>query len=65
MDYLNLHILQSHYSVKSCASVGGLGTDNCVMVPSDLNGKMVPRELERLIIERKSKGQVEHSLYNI
>ncbi|CAD7082451.1 unnamed protein product [Hermetia illucens] len=49
---------QSHYSIKSCASVGGLGTDNCVMVPSDEHGRMIPRELERLIVERKQKGYV-------
>ncbi|XP_076268672.1 glutamate decarboxylase isoform X1 [Rhynchophorus ferrugineus] len=49
---------QSHYSVKSCASVCGLGTDNCVMVPSDECGRMIPRELERLVIERKNKGHI-------
>jgi len=26
---------QCHYSIKSCASVCGLGTENCVEVPSD------------------------------
>lgn len=49
---------QSHYSVKSCASVGGLGTNNCVMVKSDLVGRMIPSELEKCIIERKSRGQI-------
>lgn len=49
---------QSHYSVKSCASVCGLGTENCVMVPSDESGKMIPSELERLILDRKSRGQI-------
>ncbi|XP_070497336.1 glutamate decarboxylase isoform X2 [Chironomus tepperi] len=49
---------QSHYSIKSCASVCGLGTENCVMVPSDENGKMIPHELERLILERKARGQI-------
>lgn len=49
---------QSHYSIKSCASVCGLGTDNCVMVPSDEHGKMIVSELERLILERKAKGQI-------
>uniref|UniRef100_U5ELT3 Putative glutamate decarboxylase n=1 Tax=Corethrella appendiculata TaxID=1370023 RepID=U5ELT3_9DIPT len=49
---------QSHYSVKSCASVGGLGTDNCVMIPSDDHGKMIVSELERAIIQRKSIGQI-------
>ncbi|XP_072389109.1 glutamate decarboxylase [Diabrotica undecimpunctata] len=49
---------QSHYSVKSCASVCGLGTDNCVMVPSDEHGRMIPQELERLVVERKNKGHI-------
>ena len=49
---------QSHYSIKSCASVCGLGTENCVMVPSDDQGKMIPHELERLILERKARGQI-------
>ncbi|XP_039299035.1 glutamate decarboxylase [Nilaparvata lugens] len=49
---------QCHYSVKSCASVGGLGTDNCVEVPSDKRGRMIASELERLVIERKSKGDI-------
>jgi len=49
---------QSHYSIKSCASVCGLGTDNCIMVPSDENGKMIVSELERLVLERKAQGQI-------
>ncbi|XP_065168323.1 glutamate decarboxylase [Atheta coriaria] len=49
---------QSHYSVKSCASVCGLGTDNCVIVPSDINGRMIPAELERLVVDRKGRGHI-------
>ncbi|XP_046682896.1 glutamate decarboxylase isoform X2 [Homalodisca vitripennis] len=49
---------QCHYSVKSCAAVCGLGTDNCVCVPSDRRGRMIASELERLVIERKSKGHI-------
>nr|CAD7585515.1 unnamed protein product [Timema genevievae] len=49
---------QCHYSVKSCASVGGLGTDNCIEVPSDDRGRMIPEELERLVLERKSRGHI-------
>ncbi|KAJ8687253.1 hypothetical protein QAD02_023047, partial [Eretmocerus hayati] len=49
---------QCHYSVKSCASVGGLGTDNCVMVPSDERGRMIPAKLEELIIERRARGHI-------
>jgi glutamate decarboxylase len=49
---------QCHYSVKACASVCGLGTDNCVAVPSDEKGRMIVSELERLILERKARGQI-------
>lgn len=49
---------QSHYSIKSCASVCGLGTDNCIMVQSDAAGRMIPSELERHVIEAKGKGQI-------
>ncbi|XP_014240613.1 glutamate decarboxylase [Cimex lectularius] len=49
---------QCHYSVKSCAAVCGLGTENCVEVPSDEKGRMITSELERLVLERKSKGQI-------
>lgn len=49
---------QSHYSIKSCASVCGLGTDNCIMVPSDINGRLIPAELERLVLERKALGHI-------
>lgn len=49
---------QCHYSIKSCAAVCGLGTENCVMVPSDEHGKIIPSELERLILERKARGQI-------
>ncbi|XP_015115359.1 glutamate decarboxylase isoform X2 [Diachasma alloeum] len=49
---------QCHYSVKSCASVCGLGTDNCVMVPSDEHGRLIPSKLEQLILERKAMGHI-------
>ncbi|XP_063237545.1 glutamate decarboxylase [Bacillus rossius redtenbacheri] len=49
---------QCHYSVKSCAAVCGLGTDNCVEVPSDERGRMIPEQLEKLILERKARGHV-------
>ncbi|GBP78756.1 Glutamate decarboxylase [Eumeta japonica] len=47
-----------HYSVKSCASVCGLGTDYCVMVPSDERGRMLPSQLERLVRYHKDRGHV-------
>ncbi|XP_048002310.1 glutamate decarboxylase isoform X1 [Leguminivora glycinivorella] len=49
---------QCHYSVKSCASVCGLGTDYCVSVPSDERGRMIPAELERRVREHQDKGNV-------
>lgn len=49
---------QSHYSVKSCAAVSGLGTDNCIMIPSDESGRMIASELERAIIAAKDVGQI-------
>lgn len=49
---------QSHYSVKSCAAVSGLGTDNCIIVQSDEIGRMIPSELERAIIEQKNVGKI-------
>ena len=36
----------------------GLGTDNCVMVPSDERGRMIPQRLEELILERKALGHI-------
>lgn len=49
---------QSHYSVKSCAAVSGLGTDNCIMIPSDEAGRMIASELEREIQKHKALGHI-------
>ncbi|KAI5643720.1 pyridoxal-dependent decarboxylase conserved domain-containing protein [Phthorimaea operculella] len=49
---------QCHYSVKSCSSVCGLGTDFCICVPSDERGRMIPTELERLVRYHKDRGHV-------
>ncbi|KAJ1519611.1 hypothetical protein ONE63_004885 [Megalurothrips usitatus] len=49
---------ECHYSIKSCASVCGLGTDHCVEVSTDSAGRMIPSELERLILERKARGDI-------
>jgi cysteine sulfinate desulfinase/cysteine desulfurase-like protein len=37
--------------------VCGLGTSNCIYVPSDKAGRMITSELERLIREEKAKGK--------
>jgi glutamate decarboxylase len=47
---------QCHYSVKLGCAVSGIGTDNCVAVPTDHGGRMIPAELERLICERLEIG---------
>lgn len=49
---------QAHYSVKSCAAVSGLGTDHCIVIPSDEGGRMIASELEKAIVERKAQGQI-------
>ncbi|XP_070502203.1 glutamate decarboxylase-like [Chironomus tepperi] len=48
---------QGHYSMKMAAMVCGLGTSNCVYIPSDKAGRIIPAELERLILEQKAKGK--------
>lgn len=48
---------QGHYSMKMAAMVCGLGTSNCIYVSSDKYGKMIPSELEKSILEQKSKGK--------
>lgn len=49
---------QSHYSVKSCAAVAGLGTDNCIMIQTDEAGRMIASELERQIVAKKALGMI-------
>ncbi|ODM92267.1 Glutamate decarboxylase [Orchesella cincta] len=46
-----------HYSIKSAAMVTGLGTQNCVEVPADEKGRMIPAELERLVQKAISEGK--------
>jgi len=47
-----------HYSISGGASAVGLGTENCVKVKCDENGRMIPEELEKLIIRHKSEGHL-------
>ncbi|CAG7835856.1 unnamed protein product [Allacma fusca] len=46
----------SQTTLKSCAMITGLGTNNCIMVPTDDRGKMIPSELEKLIRNSQVKG---------
>jgi len=48
---------QGHYSMKMAAMVCGLGTSNCVYIPSDKAGRIIPAELERIILEQKANGK--------
>jgi glutamate decarboxylase len=47
-----------HYSIKGGASAIGLGTENCVQVPVDERGRMLPAELEKLVVKHKSQGHL-------
>lgn len=49
---------QCHYSIKTASAVTGIGINNCIIVQSDDQGRMIPAELERLIIEQKDLGKV-------
>ncbi|OXA56331.1 Glutamate decarboxylase [Folsomia candida] len=46
----------SHYSIMKAAVVAGFGTEHCVNVPCDQRGKMIPEELERLVVKAKEAG---------
>lgn len=47
-----------HYSICGGASAVGLGTENCVKVKCDERGRMIPEELEKLIIRHKKEGHL-------
>ncbi|MFH4973820.1 hypothetical protein AB6A40_000529 [Gnathostoma spinigerum] len=48
----------SHYSIKGAAAVLGIGTDNCINIPADSHGRMIPEALEKAIFEAKKDGLV-------
>ncbi|XP_076324642.1 glutamate decarboxylase-like [Tachypleus tridentatus] len=47
----------SHYSIKGTGMITGLGTDNVIPVPCDNRGKMIPVELEKMVVEAVARGQ--------
>jgi len=55
MMYTSQH---HHYSIKGGASAIGLGLDNCCQVACDERGKMIPAELEKLVIKHKEEGHL-------
>ncbi|KAF3251357.1 hypothetical protein TWF192_004853 [Orbilia oligospora] len=47
-----------HYSIEKAAQMCGFGSAAAIPVPVDkVTGRMIPEELERLILEAKEKGQ--------
>lgn len=46
-----------HYSLEKAAQMCGLGTDNVWSVPVDVQGRMIPSELERLVVRAKDEGK--------
>ncbi|CDW54899.1 glutamate decarboxylase 1 [Trichuris trichiura] len=46
----------SHYSIRGAAALLGIGVDNCIVVPVDDRGKMIPEALEEAIIASKEEG---------
>ena len=46
----------SHYSIAKNASLIGVGRDQVRNIPADDNGKMIPTELEKQILEDKALG---------
>ncbi|XP_057383063.1 LOW QUALITY PROTEIN: glutamate decarboxylase 1-like, partial [Balaenoptera acutorostrata] len=49
--------VRSLFSKKKAAAILGMGTDNIIEVKCDERGKMIPAELEKNILQAKSKGQ--------
>uniref|UniRef100_G1U7N6 Glutamate decarboxylase 1 n=2 Tax=Oryctolagus cuniculus TaxID=9986 RepID=G1U7N6_RABIT len=48
---------QGHYSVKKAAAVLGIGVHHVIEVKCDERGKMIPDELEKNVLQAKTKGQ--------
>jgi glutamate decarboxylase len=44
--------------MMSAAAASGLGTDNCISVPCNEKGQMIPEELERLVLKSISDGKI-------
>ena len=48
---------QSHYSLKRTIGILGIGTNNCLVIPADENGKVNPEGLERQIQQLQDEGK--------
>lgn len=49
---------ESHYSIPKNAAFAGIGKDNVRYVPSDNEGRMDPKQLERMVEEDLEKGLI-------
>jgi sulfinoalanine decarboxylase/sulfinoalanine decarboxylase/aspartate 1-decarboxylase len=49
---------ESHYSIPKNAAFAGIGKDNVRYVPSDDEGRMNPKQLERMVEEDLEKGLI-------
>lgn len=48
---------QSHYSMKRSVAIIGLGEDNCLTLPADEDGRVLPEEIPLLLEDLKSQGK--------
>lgn len=48
---------QSHYSLKRTAGIIGLGEKNCISMPADEDGRVLPEKIPALIDELKAQGK--------
>lgn len=48
---------QSHYSMKRAIAIIGLGEDNCLTLPADEDGRVLPEEIPPLLEDLKSQGK--------
>eukprot|EP00105_Crassostrea_gigas_P004872 XP_011418227.1 PREDICTED: cysteine sulfinic acid decarboxylase [Crassostrea gigas] len=46
-----------HYSIGKGVAFMGMGLDNLINVKTDANGKMIPEDLEKKILEAKAEGK--------
>lgn len=48
---------QAHYSFETAANILGIGSKNVIKIRSDKNGRLIPEELERAIIDSINRGE--------
>lgn len=49
--------VHGHYSVEKAAQMFGFGSEAVVAVPVDREGRMIPAELERLVVESRNRSE--------